>query len=60
MSGTIEQTRHELHEWIEDLEALRPFTDPGNPDAEAFVAAWTAALVKAKEAAARYAEAVSA
>jgi hypothetical protein len=54
---TLDQARKNLHAWLEDLDALRRFCDPDNKDMTEFVAAWEAAMSKAKDAAKQYAEA---
>jgi len=51
---SLEEARKNLHTWLEDLDALRSHIDLNNPAASDFSAAWSAALSKAKEAAAIY------
>ena len=55
---TLLGAREQLREWLRDLEALRSFVDPGNPDANDFGVAWRVALAEAKRAAREYAAAV--
>jgi hypothetical protein len=55
---TLDDARKNLHTWLDDLSALRPFCDPNNPDMANFLAAWNTALKKAKDAAKQYADAV--
>jgi hypothetical protein len=51
----IDDARVNLKEWLSDLSALKPFVDPCNPESQDFLDAWTEALVKAKDAARKYA-----
>lgn len=44
--------RFELHAWLHDLEALRPFVDADSPE---FTDAWKVAYARAKESAKAYA-----
>jgi hypothetical protein len=56
----LDDARKNLHDWLNDLSAIKPFCDPKNPDAAAFLAAWNAALKKARDAAQQYADIVGA
>lgn len=49
--------RIQLLRHLEVLEALRPFADPSNANAQPFNDAWTAALQAARKSAAEYAAA---
>ncbi len=53
---TLEDAPKNLHAWLDDLAALRPFLDDVNPEMASFTAAWKVALQKAKDAAQRYAD----
>jgi hypothetical protein len=55
----ISKARADLKQWLEEMEALKPWADVGNPDAKPFVDALAAARQKALAAAAVYAEAAS-
>lgn len=55
----VEDARKELKQWLDDLGALRPWIDAGNPDAKPFADAFAAARARALAAASAYAEAVS-
>jgi hypothetical protein len=57
-SMTVDDARKELRAWLEDLAALKAFSDPNSSDAAEFNAAWDAALKKAKDVARQYAETV--
>jgi hypothetical protein len=54
----LKDARADLKTWLEDMCLLKPWIDTGNPEAAAFVAAFTAARDKALLAATAYAEAV--
>jgi hypothetical protein len=57
--NNIDIARKNLISLLDDLAALKPHVDIGNDDAQDFVAAFTAAREKAKEAARTYTEALS-
>jgi hypothetical protein len=50
----LAKARVELHGWLDDLAALRPFGDPANADFKNFMVAWKIALEMAKDAAVKY------
>lgn len=55
----ISKARTDLKQWLEDMEALKPWADVGNADAQPFVDALAAARQQALAAATVYAEAAS-
>jgi hypothetical protein len=56
--ASLDEARRQLREFLADMEALKPFADPANPEAAPFVAAFAAARVRALAAATTYADAV--
>jgi hypothetical protein len=59
MTTSLESARKNLREWLEDLSALKEWTDaPENQVRKEFTEAFDAALAKAKAAAKEYCEAL--
>lgn len=54
----LRDARDDLKCWLEDMTALKPWADPGNPEAEPFMTAFATARDKALLAAKAYVEAV--
>jgi hypothetical protein len=54
---TFEDVRKELKKCLDEMAALKPFADAGNPAAEPFVAAFAVAHERALNAAKAYVEA---
>jgi len=60
MATSLETARKNLREWLEDLNALKEWTDaPENQVRKEFTDAFNAALAKAKAAAKEYCEALT-
>jgi hypothetical protein len=55
-----DDARKNLHQWLDDLNALRPFVGQANPQLADFDDAWSVALERAKRAAKDYAISVRA
>jgi hypothetical protein len=53
----LDDARKELRDFLEDMAALRPFTDVGNPEAAPFTDAFSAARARALAAATAYVDA---
>jgi hypothetical protein len=53
----ISKARTDLKQWLDDMAALKPWADVGNPESQPFVDALAAARAKALAAAAAYAAA---
>jgi len=56
--AAIDDVRKNLRDLLGDMDALKPYADPGNADAKPFVDAFAAAREKAKAAAIAYANAL--
>jgi hypothetical protein len=54
--SALDDARKVMRDLLEDMTALKPYADPGNPDAAPFVAAFAAARARASEAAKAYAD----
>ncbi len=55
--AALETARRTLREFLDDMSALKPFVDPGNPEAAPFVEAFAAARARASVAAKIYTDA---
>jgi hypothetical protein len=58
--STIDEARRELHAFIDDMDSLKVYADPGNPEAAPFNSAFAMAREKAKLAAETYIKALKA
>ncbi|MGA3123823.1 MAG: hypothetical protein ABSF69_23925 [Polyangiaceae bacterium] len=55
--AAFDDARKTLREFLADMESLKPFADPGNPDSAPFVRAFAIARERALAAATAYEEA---
>jgi hypothetical protein len=53
--SALDGVRQTLRDFLQDMEVLKPYVDPANPEAEPFVRAFSAARERALEAAKSYA-----
>jgi hypothetical protein len=57
---TVEEVRKELRGLLADMEALKPYCDPGSPDSKPFIDAFEVARTIALELAKTYADVLAA